>query len=646
MSVQFGRWHFENQSLNGYRLASIQTSLAPYSPDGGGHFTDAGIDILYGAFHTTRESQRESQPFLSQSGAIVTWDGRLDNRVDLLSELGCAISVYDPDVAIASAAFDRWRTACFARLIGDWAISVWDPRDRTLFLAKDFLGTRHLYYQLRLNQITWSSLLETLVLDSEISLEVDEEYIAGWVSLHPAAERTPYQGILAVRPSSYLEVRNAKASVHECWNFEPARRIRYRNDNAYEEHYRALFSESVRARLRSNAPVRAELSGGIDSSSIVCIADRAIAQGCDEAVTLDTISFYDDAETNWDERPFFTEVERQRGRSGCHINVGGKQEITFAYDSDSLAATPSSPYKPSASAEAFKACLVDRGNRVVLSGIGGDEVLGGVPTPYPELADLFARGNLLTLGKHAAAWALAGRSSLWHLCAETVRCFLPLAFVGPQENRIPAWLDQDFVKRNRKAVHGYPRCVTLFGPLPSFQENIRTLDSLRRQLACFLPGSHVLYEKRYPYLDRNLLEFLYAVPREQILRPGQRRSLMRRSLAGIVPEKILNRKRKAFVCRSPAKTIAAESKRLFTDSSQLALCSLGIVDRTRFADALQRAVVGRETQIVALLRTIALEYWLRHISNRIPSLCLFSKSQGRGSRLSQPATTMRLEVNP
>jgi asparagine synthase (glutamine-hydrolysing) len=320
--------------------------------------------------------------------------------------------------------------------------------------------------------------------------------------------------------------------------------------------------------------------------------------------------------------------------------VGGEHQIPFAYGSDSLASTPSSEYKPSAGAEAFNACLVDRGNRVVLSGIGGDEVLGGVPTACPELADLFARGDLLTLGKHAAAWALAGRTSLWHLCAETVRCFLPAAIVGPRETRIPDWLDRDFVKRNRHAVHGYLRRVVLFGPLPSFQENIRTLDSLRRQLACFFPGSHVLYEKRYPYLDRKLLEFLYAVPREQIIRPGQRRSLMRRALAGLVPDKILNRKRKAFVCRSPAKTIAAESKRLFPDSSQLALCSLGIVDRARFTEALQRAVIGRETQIVALLRTIALEYWLRHISNRLPSLGLFPKSQGRA-----PSPTVRLEVH-
>src|SRR6202035_132686 len=101
-----------------------------------------------------------------------------------------------------------------------------------------------------------------------------------------------------------------------------ANRIHYRSDAEYEEHFRFCFTESVKRRLRSDSPVLAELSGGMDSSSIVCMADQILARGKGETPRLDTLSYYDDSEPNWNERPYFTKVEEKRGRAGCHIDVG------------------------------------------------------------------------------------------------------------------------------------------------------------------------------------------------------------------------------------------------------------------------------------------------------------------------------------
>ena len=113
------------------------------------------------------------------------------------------------------------------------------------------------------------------------------------------------------------------------------------------------------------------------------------------------------------------------------------------------------------------------------------------------------------------------------------------------------------------------------------------MDVLRRQLACSDLSSDLPREKRYPYLDRTLLEFLSAIPREQLVRPGQRRSLMRRALIGIVPDELLNRKRKAFVTRGPRVGIAAEWPHLELGQHML-ISSLGIADSTRFVEALQK----------------------------------------------------------
>jgi len=120
------------------------------------------------------------------------------------------------------------------------------------------------------------------------------------------------------------------------------------------------------------------------------------------------------------------------------------------------------------------------------------------------------------------------------------------------------------------------------------------------------------YEKRYPYLDRDLLEFLYSIPREQLVRPGQRRSLMRRALAGIVPAEILNRRRKAFIARAPAAAISAQWAEAIELTRQMVSGSLGIVVPEKFIAALESARVGREVPMILLMRTIALELWLRN----------------------------------
>src|SRR5437899_4812646 len=88
MSVQFGRWNFEGQPPGPGYVEKISATLAPYGPDSNETYSNGGVQILYRAFRTTKESHRETQPHISPSGAVITWDGRLDNRVELISELG------------------------------------------------------------------------------------------------------------------------------------------------------------------------------------------------------------------------------------------------------------------------------------------------------------------------------------------------------------------------------------------------------------------------------------------------------------------------------------------------------------------------------------------------------------------------------
>jgi len=616
MSVQFGRWNFAGEAAAPGYTEKVHAVLTPYGPNGSRTFADAGITILYRAFHTTAESRNETQPHVSPSGVVTTWDGRLDNRKELTGELRIARADGLADVVIVAEAYERWGTECFARLLGDWALTVWNPNIRSLILAKDYVGTRHLFYAFDEDRVIWSTILDPLLLCEERTFTLDQEYIAGWFSFFPAAHLTPYVGIHAVPPSCFVLLRPGGRAIKKYWDFDPRKRIRYRTDSEYEEHFRTVFATAVRRRLRSDAPILAELSGGMDSSSIVCMAHTLMVGGTVLTPRLDTVSYYNDSDPDWNERPYFTKVEEMRGRTGCHIEVGRQESTGFEFETGTFAATPATGGRPSVASQQFAACLASQGNRVVLSGIGGDEVTGGVPTPTPELMDLLARTRFKELAHRLKVWALNKRKPWFHLFFDAVRGFLPPAVVGvPKHMRPLGWLQSNFVKRHRAALTGYPSRVKLFRALPTFQENMSTLDVLRRQLTCSALPSRPLYEMRYPYLDRTLLEFLFAIPREQLLRPGERRSLMRRALIGIVPSDLLNRKRKAFAARSSMTAIPDQWIHLVGKNDQMLSHALGIVDSNAFYEEVQRARHGREIHVTATLRALLVESWLRTIQN-------------------------------
>jgi len=621
MSVQFGRWNWGNQPPAPDYIERVNATLAPYGPDSNESYSMGGVKILYRAFNTTKESHFERQPHISASGAVITWDGRLDNRAELISELREFLTISSTDIEIVAAAFERWGDRCFGKLIGDWALSIWNPRERSLLLAKDPIGTKHLYYSMEKDHLTWSTILDPLVLYASRTFEICEEYIAGWfATMFPAAHLTPYVGIQAVPPSSSVLIRNRKKHViNRYWDFDPGKRIRYRTDAEYEEHFRSAFFTSVQRRLRSDRPVLAELSGGMDSSSIVCMADLIIAGAHTDCPRLDTVTWYDGSNPNWGELPYFTKVEERRGCVGHHIDGrslrrdSSQKRFGAEFESDRFTATPIANNGQSEFFKQNAAYIMSRGYRVTLSGIGGEVTGDGVPTATPELQNLLARARFFTLAHRLNAWAAKMGESRLSLLWEAVQGFFSSRVNVLKEMHPPHWLHPSFVRRNRNAFRGYPLRVKLCGPLPSFQDHTDKLGANRRFVAHCHLSSELLREVRYPYYDRDFLEFVYAIPREQIVGVGQRRFLMRRALVGIVPGEILSRRKKETVPQKTAKSISVEWPSV-TEIGQLMISSfVGVIDLDRFEEALQKARRDEEAPIESLKRTLKLEAWLRHL---------------------------------
>jgi asparagine synthase (glutamine-hydrolysing) len=217
MSVQAGIWNFGGRPVDRKLLENLSESLRQQGPDGESHYVDGSVALLYRPFHTTAESRREQQPYVSRRGFVVTWDGRLDNREVLIADLRSDLDASPTDVAIFAAAFDLWETDCFHRLVGDWAVSIWKREQRELLFAADYMAIRHIFYYLKNDRIWWSTDLSPLVLLSGDKFQIDDDYIAGYFAHDPEAHLTPYREIREVPPGQFVRIRNGSVSVERFW---------------------------------------------------------------------------------------------------------------------------------------------------------------------------------------------------------------------------------------------------------------------------------------------------------------------------------------------------------------------------------------------------------------------------------------------
>lgn len=617
MSVQAGIWNFCGGPIDGILLEKIGNGLARHAPDSASTFLDGSIGLLYRPFHRNMDSRRESQPHVTPAKNVITWEGRLDNREALAAMLPLRPISGCTDVDIVGAAFDQWGPTCFQKFVGDWAFAGWNPAVKKLTLAIDYMAIKHLYYYRTSDAIIWCSDLETLVLELRDQFRLDDLYVAGYLSHAPAPGHTPYLDIRTVEPGHFVEIHHGVPSSLCYWYLDPEATTCHKTDAGYEEHFRHMFRQAVSRRLRSDAPILADLSGGLDSSSIVCMADDIIAKVGAGTPRIDTYSHYDLGEPDGDDLQYVKIVEKKRGREGHRLNIGNYPNSILPERSSFFVAPGRVGYSPELRQDHLR--IWERGGyKTSLSGVGGDELLGGVPDPGPELADLLVQGRFLNFARQTAAWSLVKRMPWIHLAIRAIALLAPsqIRALCTHEGAVAPWIHRGFAKKWRLSLRQLGPSGSYGTRLPSRQEFARTVAALARTQASELTCTSGLGEKQYPYLDRDLVEFLFSIPREQLIRPGQRRSLMRRALCGLVPDEILSRRTKGTVSRRPLVALAQDWRELEKILDSPLVAQFGYVDKLTFLNALLGAKSGNIPQLLPLLRALSLELWLRDVTER------------------------------
>lgn len=610
MSGQAGIYYYDHRPIDRSLAQRLGTGLSRQGPDGGSERFADGLLMVYRAFHVEPESYLERQPFVSPRGNWMTWDGRLDNRDDLLLLVKDHLQEDTTDIALAMAAYEKWGEPGFNRLIGDWSLALWDATSDSIVLASDYLGTRPLHYYTDDKCIAWSSDLGLLVSWFSVEDDLDNHFIAAFLTGSTKYDRTIYRPISFVPCAHSVRAKDGDFSKTPFWYPPLESRIRYRDERDYEEHLLHYFREAVLTRLRTNYGVCCDLSGGLDSSSVTCLAHQLIESGATTRKPLVTFSLMD---PDMDDERYIRIVEQHCHTEGIHLPYGQFWSL----------AAPTSPmplHSSVLSRDPGKA-LQKRNVRSHLTGLGGDLVMGNILEDTDQLADAFQQGNWLRLCKEAYVWGRVMRVPIWLTLKLGMIPFMPASqqqkmwrmkdkLLGQTYGDLKkiALPNQQFIDRylNEQAT---PYSLCYREAMPSQRNFLYGVS--KYQLAHSLTGRLQQLEpvkSTNPFCHRPLVEFVAAIPRQQLCRVRRPRDLMRRAFTGILPRAVLDRRTKALAGPANDKSFLEILPAL--SRSELETVSRGYVDGANFRRILQ-SPQATDYDRGQLMQALTLEVWLR-----------------------------------
>ena len=575
-------------------IAAMSSALAHRGQDDCGVWIEDAAALGHRMLYTTPESLAEIQPVVRpREGLVLVSDARIDNREELIAMLGpdCGVGASDSD--IIAAAYVRWGVRCVERLIGDFAFAIWSTRDRSLFCARDPMGVKPFYYLATEHLFAFASELKGILAIPGVRATIDEEQVAlflGCVLEDPT--RTIYKEFRRLPAGHTLLVSRGVAQLSRYWTPESTPDVRFARDRDYIDAFRDRFAAAVAARLRSSHSVGAALSGGLDSSSIVCTARTLRGPN---ARALDTFSVVfphlpERALRLIDERSYIDAVIRGGGVEPHIVNGKGLSPLRdldrTLWHLDEPHAAPNL-YLHWGMFEAARAT----GVRVFLDGFDGDSA---VSHGFGRLTGLTRAGDWTTLESELALFRAHHGTGADLALREYVLPHLgDLARRGEARNwaRLATALVNHFPLARRELAGTYGLRRLMPAVLLGFSRGVRERTAQERSLLTpdlarvlhrqtkraaisdwrrFAPSereAHVtgvsqpLYqltldiadksaaafgiEPRYPFFDRRVIEFCLGLPEEQKFAAGWPRILLRRAMEGILPAEVQWRTSKA-----------------------------------------------------------------------------------------------------
>jgi len=551
----------------------------------------------------------------------LTFDGRIDNGEELRALLGIAGAASDAGLVLAT--YQRFGPRCVERLLGDFAFALWDERRRRLFCARDPLGVKPLYYHFDRGRLLIGSEPRQILqgVDAHPNLGLLARYLT---DDYTERRETLYRGVQRLEPAHSLTSGPGGIEIRRYWDVDPLHQVRCRDDAEYDARFSTLFREAVSARLTADGPVGALLSGGLDSSSIVCTAADLYASGAQAYRGLETYSVLFDT-LPCDEREYIAAVVRRCGFPSNFVHYENEERVR---DLDACREHPEVLYAPiTAAVTSALTDARDKGIGVMLSGTGGDEFLA---SGFEHLTDLLLAGRFRTLLRQLRCDAdLYATSQVLLFREHCLKPLIPRRVAAPlgrlrrrlAGNGAPDWLIPGILDHHRldPEANGSP-VASRFATRSqrSLHRVLRHNSNLSYPIGeNDLLASRFGIEYRYPFLDRRVVEFLIAIPERQRWWMDRPKAILRRALRDVLPEEIRERRTKAefsvVLDREVRGSLATQVEKLIRDS---VLVQMGVVDRAGMLRRFRAVVEGRDeaTSRWAVFNFIGLELWSRSIA--------------------------------
>jgi asparagine synthase (glutamine-hydrolysing) len=478
------------------------------------------------------------QPMVSANGRFwIIFNGEIYNYIELRSELKSLGHQFQSgsDSEVILAAYQQWGAQCLQRFNGMWAFAIWDSVDEELFLARDRFGEKPLHYiYLPGKFFAFASEIKALHATGLVERRVHQETLLRFKyhNQTDTGEQTFYQDVFRLpQAHSLLLGKDGSLKKQRYWDIDPRMQAAGKSEAWYAEQFRQIFFESVKLRLRSDVPVGSSLSGGLDSSTVVSVMDQLLPEGAVQKTF--SARFSDEAK---DEGKWIEQVTKVT-RVEPHF-VWPTGEEMFA-EIDRLFYHQEEPF---GSASIYAQWCVMRLAKeqdvtVLLDGQGADETLAGYHPYFNVVADALFKGlkipsfiawrsSYRTLhGKPLGSWSASVKQSVPRSLKQSVK-----AAMGRNGNAVAPFLPE------------YPK---EFGKVSALRK-ILWWNTTRQglvELLRYADRNSMAHsrEVRLPFLDHRLVEFIFMLPDNLLIRDGWTKWILRQAFKGVVPDVILNR---------------------------------------------------------------------------------------------------------
>jgi asparagine synthase (glutamine-hydrolysing) len=564
-------------------------------------------------------SEAGTQPMSTATGDVwVTYNGEIFNYIELRRELESRGRTFRTatDTEVLLQAYEEWGAGCQERFNGMWAFVIWDARRGRILFSRDRFGIKPLYYSLRNGLLAFASEPKALLELPWVSPAPDERGIADYLvhSREDCFSWTFFKEIQRLEPGHCLHMSMASESPPEprrWWDIMQTLETLPPDDQAARERFLELFESAVRLRLRSDVPVGTCLSGGLDSTAVVCVARPWL-----EKRNQRSYSAVYDASFDEDETRFIDEVVSASAIENYRVHPTGE---SLLQDMEGLIECQDEPFGSTCQYAQMKVFQRVRecGTTVVMDGQGCDEELAGYLYFLPvHIVGLLKRGRVRRALHELARYRLLTRAGTVQVLLASAAGMLSHRTMIRWANRYDpsrtvGWVIPS-IRRTAAAIEQAP--ATGFGDaLNRRLYEVFSVSSLPALLRYEDRNSMAFgVEARLPFLDHRLVSFLFSLPAEQKIRDGWTKYVMREALEGVIPERIRLRRDKIGFATPEAdwfrSSLYGYMKREFAAPRTR---NRGLYDVDRLLDLLERNAAGKVDAGRALWRALNLELWFR-----------------------------------